>query len=136
MNHKPLVYIFNPGNELPGVVSTSLSQYVMLLSMFDYSTEHIKGTHNLTTDALSKLPVDDVMPEEDNTDMFMDRKLFKAIEAARTGNQKDVTEKGFTHKKNDFSLRNGLLFLGTQAQKTFFGKLQLNHRAIVKMGQN
>ncbi|CAF2743209.1 unnamed protein product [Lepeophtheirus salmonis] len=39
-----------------------------------------------------------------------DRELLKAIEAARTGNGNDETEKAFTHKKNEFSLQNDLLF--------------------------
>ncbi|CAB4069026.1 unnamed protein product [Lepeophtheirus salmonis] len=56
-------------------------------------------THNL-----SRIPVDDVMPEEDPTDSLMvqtaessilgnvpqDRELLKAIEGSRTGNRKDV----------------------------------------------
>ncbi|CAB4067260.1 unnamed protein product [Lepeophtheirus salmonis] len=59
-----------------------------------------------------------------------DRELFKPIEAARIENWKDVTK---TLKKNEFLLRNGLLFWGGmlvvphQLQKTFLDELYLNH---------
>ncbi|CAB4067044.1 unnamed protein product [Lepeophtheirus salmonis] len=39
-----------------------------------------------------------------------DMELLKAIAAIRTGDRKDVTDKAFTHKKNEFSLINGFHF--------------------------
>ncbi|CAB4069732.1 unnamed protein product [Lepeophtheirus salmonis] len=88
-----------------GVLSARLSQYDMLFSTFDYSTEHIKGTNNLTADVFSRLQDDYVMLEEDPKGTVMvqpfsqletaessilgnapnDRELLEAIEAARSG---------------------------------------------------
>ncbi|CAB4067045.1 unnamed protein product [Lepeophtheirus salmonis] len=94
-DHKPLVFIFIPGKELPVVVSSRLSRYAILLSIFD--------DFLLTTSEDPTECIDGPIP-------FSDMELLKAIAAIRTGDRKDVTDKAFTHKKNEFSLINGFHF--------------------------
>ncbi|CAB4064024.1 unnamed protein product [Lepeophtheirus salmonis] len=147
MDHKTLVHIFSPGIELPGVVPARLPQYSMLLSTIDFAIEHIKGMHNLNANTLLRLPVDDIMLEEDSTDTLIVQFLSQSEKTAKSstfgnfpqsGNySKDIgkilLKRRLPHKRNDFSLRNSPLLCGVRLvlpllhQKTFLNELYLNH---------
>ncbi|XP_029162078.1 uncharacterized protein K02A2.6-like [Nylanderia fulva] len=65
-DHKPLVYIFGPKQEIPLTVASRLQRWAYFLSRFSYKVEYIRSAQNGNCDALSRLPISDVMPVFEN----------------------------------------------------------------------
>ncbi|XP_076298593.1 uncharacterized protein LOC143217833 [Lasioglossum baleicum] len=63
-DHKPLIYIFGPKQEIPLTVASRLQRWAYFVSKFNYKIEYISSAQNGNCDALSRLPV------EDNTQVF------------------------------------------------------------------
>ncbi|XP_011858069.1 PREDICTED: uncharacterized protein K02A2.6-like [Vollenhovia emeryi] len=65
-DHKPLVYIFGPKQEIPLTVASRLQRWAYFLSRFTYKIEYIKSQENSNCDALSRLPINDSTPIFEN----------------------------------------------------------------------
>lgn len=65
-DHKPLVFIFGPKQEIPLTIASRLQRWAYFLSRFTYKIEYIKSAQNGNCDALSKLPINDTTPIFDN----------------------------------------------------------------------
>ncbi|XP_018403221.1 PREDICTED: uncharacterized protein LOC108780125 [Cyphomyrmex costatus] len=65
-DHKPLIYIFGPKQEIPLTVASRLQRWAYFLSRFTYKIIYIKSKDNGNCDALSRLPVTDSLPIFDN----------------------------------------------------------------------
>lgn len=55
-DHKPLCHVFGPHTQIPSVAAARLQRWALILSMYRYRIEHLRGTENVTADALSRLP--------------------------------------------------------------------------------
>lgn len=60
-DHKPLVFIFGPTQEIPLTTASRLQRWAYYLSRFDYKIEYIKSSENGNCDALSRLPIKDAL---------------------------------------------------------------------------
>ena len=56
-DHRPLLKIFGEHSRLPATAVSRLQQWAVILSEYDYSIEHIKGSSNAIADCLSRLPM-------------------------------------------------------------------------------
>lgn len=65
-DHKPLIFIFVPKQEIPLTTASRLQRWAYYLSRFTYEIEYIKSSENGNCDALSRLPVRDDLPIFDN----------------------------------------------------------------------
>ncbi|XP_066598829.1 uncharacterized protein [Prorops nasuta] len=61
-DHKPLVFIFGPKQEIPLTTASRLKRWAYFLSRFLYKIEYVKSEHNGNCDALSRLPIKDSTP--------------------------------------------------------------------------
>ena len=61
-DHKPLVYIFGPSQEIPLTVASRLQRWAYFMSHFTYKIEYVNTKKNGNCDALSRLPVEDDTP--------------------------------------------------------------------------
>lgn len=52
-DHRPLVYLFGMTNP-----SSRLTKFRLILEEYDFSIHYIKGSHNVTADALSRIKID------------------------------------------------------------------------------
>ena len=55
-DHKPLLRILGEHTSLPNTVAARLQRCTVILTSYDYTIEHIKGTVNVMADFLSRLP--------------------------------------------------------------------------------
>ena len=58
-DHKPLCRVFGPHTQIPSVAAARLQRWALILSMYRYDIEYLRGTENVTADALSRLPGSD-----------------------------------------------------------------------------
>nr|XP_046478641.1 uncharacterized protein K02A2.6-like [Neodiprion pinetum] len=65
-DHKPLVFIFGPKQEIPLTIASRLQRWAYFLSRFNYNIEYIKSQQNGNCDALSRLPINDATPVFDD----------------------------------------------------------------------
>ena len=56
-DHRPLLKLLGPNQEIPANVSPIIQRYALRLSNFNYTIEHIKGSLNVQSDCLSRLPL-------------------------------------------------------------------------------
>ena len=61
-DHKPLVFIFGPKQEIPLTVTSRLQRWAYFLSRFSYKIQYIRSEQNGNCDALSRLPINDSTP--------------------------------------------------------------------------
>ena len=65
-DHKPLEYIFGSKKAIPTLAAQRLQRWAIALSAFDYTLKHVSAKDNLLADGLSRLPLPDTAPSEDN----------------------------------------------------------------------
>ena len=58
-DHKPLCRVFGPHTQIPSVAAARLQRWALILSMYRYNIEYLRGTLNVSADALSRLPGSD-----------------------------------------------------------------------------
>ena len=57
-DHKPLLHIFGENADLPATAVSRLQRWSIILSAYEFSMEHTKGSCNLAADCLSRLPLE------------------------------------------------------------------------------
>ena len=62
-DHKPLVYIFNPGKPISAMASGRIQRWALTLGAHQYTIKFQKGTENCTADAVSRLPLPETRTE-------------------------------------------------------------------------
>ncbi|XP_011858318.1 PREDICTED: uncharacterized protein K02A2.6-like [Vollenhovia emeryi] len=65
-DHKPLVFIFGPKQEIPLTTTSRLQRWAYFLSRFSYRIMYVKSSENGNCDALSRLPIHDGLQIFDN----------------------------------------------------------------------
>ena len=65
-DHKPLIYILGPKQEIPLTVARKLQTWTYFASKFNYRIEYITSAQNGDRDALSRLPIHDSTPVFDS----------------------------------------------------------------------
>ena len=55
-DHKPLCHVFGPQTQVSSVAAARLQRWTLILSMYQYNIEYLRGIQNVTADALSRLP--------------------------------------------------------------------------------
>jgi hypothetical protein len=82
-DHKPLEGIFSPKRGEPPVISNRLERYILRMSKFDYVVKFRKGKENGNADCLSRLPIEDFLPvQEDESEgpLYEIKSLFSDSE--------------------------------------------------------
>ncbi|CAB4063239.1 unnamed protein product [Lepeophtheirus salmonis] len=87
-DQQPLQNIMNPDKELLSVVTEQLFRFAIRLAVFDYEIIHLLNA------------------------VKEDESLQAALNAARSNKWSDVTEKSYLCRRNQFSVKNDLLYWG------------------------
>lgn len=65
-DHQPLKFIFDPNKNIPMLASARIQRWSIILSAYDYVIKYRKGSDLANVDALSRLPLSQVMITEVN----------------------------------------------------------------------
>lgn len=84
-DHKPLIYIFGPKQEIPLMITSRLQRWSYFMSRFAYRIEYIRSGQNGNCDALSRLPINDSITVFESTVNYVSEglKSLNAIEIAK-----------------------------------------------------
>lgn len=122
-DHKPLVYIFGPNQEIPLTIASRLQRWAYFLSHFTYKIEYVNTKKNGNCDALSRLPIIDKMSifSEDFQGINYIEEELKIVTAKIIAKEmrKDKTlSKIIKYVQNDWPLRESL----TENEQKYYAK--------------
>ena len=78
-DHKPLDKIFKCNSGVPVNVSARLQRWALRFSQFDYEFIYSKGSQNVQSDCLSRLPLPDTVPESEPYELIFTVETLSAM---------------------------------------------------------
>lgn len=122
-DHKPLIFIFGPKQEIPLTTASRLQRWAYYLSRFNYNIEYIKSSENGNCDALSRLPIQDALSVFDDEYSALDYvsesiETVNAATVARETKKDDVLKKVALYLQTNWPATHDL----SDAEKAIFSK--------------
>ncbi|KAL7294747.1 hypothetical protein TKK_0011877 [Trichogramma kaykai] len=122
-DHKPLVYIFGPNQEIPLTIASRLQRWAYFLSHFTYDIKYVNTKNNGNCDALSRLPINDeieIFEKEFRAINFIQEelKILSAKDIAKHTIKDTTLRKIITYLRNEWPSQEKL----TSTEINFFNK--------------
>ena len=77
-DHRPLLKLYGRGNAIPTTCSARIQRWALRLRRFNYEIEYIKGSVNVQSDALSRLPLAEKADHDEPNELIL---LLKTVES-------------------------------------------------------
>lgn len=138
-DHKPLIAIFGSKKGIPSMSASRLQRWSIYLSSFQFKIKYIKGKENVEADALSRLAIENIECEEEDTNYlnFVENEFSKPIRskdvAIEVSNDEDLIKvvkmikegwkennefkenkelRSYYHRRNELTLEKGIIMWG------------------------
>ncbi|XP_043264008.1 uncharacterized protein LOC122404149 [Colletes gigas] len=147
-DHKPLVFIFGPKQEIPLTTASRLQRWAYFLSRFSYKMEYVKSEKNVfgnefTTINYVEEALDTVNAAEIVKETKRDQVLSKIVRYVNGSwpsmNDMNEIEKKYYTKRDEYSVEKGCLLWGyrivvpVSVREKVLRELHASHFGIVKM---